>query len=283
MDDRRNIKMMGIAAVVFLIALYRLGSPFLKETTDMVAEAERLEKSIVAVRQEAAMYGLGWEKTMGGREIIAAAKLPDTLQSSEVLKYFLTDFEAQSPGRVVFNSVNHQKAQSSDFKSGEGNQAVRARAIRYKFRADFMQDKLVPYFEHLERYPGLVHNTGFSFTVADSKSSTLEMELNLDFFLTPKEWLPKEKREPEEAAGTEVTPAKNWTQIFVSNGEGRTVASNSHKLPRFERIVGGNVVSEESLYEEGDTIRGWKIVKIDKRKKLVTLKYGNVKKEVKVK
>lgn len=285
MDDRKNMKMMAIAAAVFLVALYRLGAPYLQETKDMAIEADKIEKSIVAVRQEAAMYGLGWEKTMGGREAIAMTKLPDNLRSSEVLKYFLTDFEAQHPGRVIFNSVNHQKMQSSEFKSGEGNKAASARAIRYKIRADFMQDNLVPYFEYIEKYPGLFHNTGFSFSVTDTKSATLEMELNLDLFLSPKEWLPPEKREPEEelASSKDGQPAKRWTEIFVSHGEGRGIASKSQRIPRFEKIVGGNAVSEESLYEEGDTILGWKILKIDSRKKVVTLKFGNVKKEVKVK
>jgi len=284
MEDKKNIKMMAVAAVVFLFALYRLGSPFLKETQKMAAAAEKIEKAVVAVRQEAAMYGLGWEKTMGGRETLVMQRLPDTLRSSEVLKYFLTDFETQHAGKVAFTSVNHQKAQESEFKSGEGGKAARARAIRYKIRADLSQDKVVPYFEHIERYPGLVNNAGFSFRVGDAKSSALEMELNLDLFLTPKAWVPKEVREKEEEpAVAEGASSKRWTEIFASPANGRGIASQSGRVPAFQKIVGGNVVADESLYEEGDSINGWKILKIDKRKNTVTLKWGNVKKEVRVK
>ena len=284
MDDKKNIRMLLVAGAVLLLAVYRLGSPFLKETEEMRVEAQEIEQNIIAVRQEAAMYGLGWEKTMGGREKTVMERLPDGLRSSDVLKYFLTDFEQRSPGRALFTSVNHQRVIESEFKSGEGKHAVRARAIRYKFKANLTQDRIVPYFEHLEKYPGLFHHGGYSLAVDGVKSQALEMELNLDLFLTPKEWVPSEKRNPEEDALEDSRLAnKTWKEIFVSNSGGRSLASPLGKLPKFERIVGGNVVAEESLYEEGDLVSGWKILKIDQRKKTVLLKSGKVTKEVKIK
>lgn len=279
--DTKNLKMLGAAFVVMLFAVYRLGMPYLESTKEINTEIEKIEKQIQGVRNEAAMFGKGWEDTMKRREADVALRLPDILKSSEVLTYFLSNFEQAVPGRVWFKSVDYQKAALSDFKLGTGGKAQRARSVRYKMKGELSQEVLVPFVQHSEKYPGLFRIDTFKFDVSKERRNALEMEISFEFYLTPREWV------PPGALIADQTPdgdeRKIWKALFVSN-QGRSVASGSPtRFPALERIVGQSVVANENLYEEGDSISGWKVMRIDSRNKRVTLRWGSVLREVEVK
>lgn len=282
----KDKKTMLIAAGVLVIALYRLGSPYLEHTKEIQAEAEKAGVVINALKQEAAMFGQGWENTMTKREEEVNRKFPDSLNSSDVLNYFLSKFEQAHPGRAWFLAVNYQRATNSDFKTGTGSSTVAARSIRYKITAELGQEVVVPFIEHIEKYSGLFRSENYGFSVSPTRGNALQMELALEFFLTPKEWVPPgvlvADMEPEEE---EKGQKKTWQQIFVSNPNARGPAGKPApaKLPVVEKIIGTSVVVNENLYEEGDSVGGWKVDKVSPSTRKVIFKWGSVTKEVSVK
>lgn len=283
--DGKSKKMLLVGIAVVLIALYRVGTPYMEHTAELQKEAEKLEKKISEVAKERFMYGKGWEDNMARQEAELATRLPDTINASEILNYFINEFEKKNVGKAWFLSVNHQRATNSEFRHGKGNRAPRARVARFKIKSELSQDKVVAYIDHIEGYAGLVRMENYGFSVAKERAGALEVDLALDFFLTPKEWVPKSvlaEIEEEESAGPE--QQKSWKEIFVSTGErGLAHTGAPGKLPPFTKIVGRSVVANESLFEEGDTIAGWKIQSIDGGTKRVILKWGTVTKEVSVK
>ncbi len=306
----KTIAKNGIVAVaVFGVGIYRLGAPYLEETEAMKVESEKLGKEIQQVRLDAAQYDKAWEKKIEDADRKAKARLPDKTNSSEVLDYFVTQFDRDHPGTIAFQSATQSSVSPVSFGL-PGSASSQPRAARYRFEASMHQTMLIPYVEHMEKYNGLFRINDFVFEVPQEKNQadTLKANLFFEFYLAPSDWVPEEKlakdkkeektttANPTEAVASETDP-NAFRGIFVSTpvqpqpaaqAPVARIISGGHsralpKLPKFEKIVGTSVVSDESIYEEGDSIGSWKIVRVDTRSKSVTLKSGTAVKTVVVK
>jgi len=278
MGAQSNTKSIAIAGVVFLVALYRLGGPFLEGTKQMAAEEEKLVREIRELKDTAAMYTDSWEQKMKEREEKSKTRLPDAIDSSGVLDYFLAKFEQGNVGHVSFTSVSQQQVASTNFKAG----TAAARAVRYKIESQMNQDRVVPYIEHIERYPSLFRVDSFNILVSPEVAG-LKMDLTLEFYVAPREWggalEPIVASKEEKVPGAPSKP-KAWQQIFLSSFGGKAdrkpafSGRKAGKVPVFSSILGTSVISNEGLYEEGDKVNGWRILQIDSKERTVKLSNG---------
>lgn len=294
-------KQIIIATVAFLFGLYRMGTPYMEETDDMKKEADKIAKQVTDIRDEAAQYGKGWQDRMDKIEKDVKAQLPDSLDSGAVLEYFLARFEKEHPGAVTFLSVSTQAISYMPMKSGREGDKEPPRTQRYKLEARMAQDQVVPYIQHMESYSGLFMITDFTFHLEKEFVGALKMEMALIFFLSPKEWIttdPKVAAKDDDDDDDEDLKPKGWTQVFLPAlaEPGRPAAASSssrepaharrafvHKVPTPDRLVGGSVVIDESLYEEGDKVGPWTITRVDQAAHKVTFKAGSTIKTVSVK
>lgn len=294
-----------LAIGVFGIGAYRLGAPFIEETDQMNKEAEKLGKEIQQVRLDAAQYDKAWEKKIEDADRKVKARLPDKTNSSEVLDYFVTQFDKEHPGTIAFQSATQSAVTPVSFGL-PGSANTQPRAARYRFEANMHQTMLIPYMEHMEKYNGLYRLNDFVFEVpqGNGQADTLKAQLFFEFYLAPLDWVPAEKlaeakketkgAAPEEPAAE--TDPNQFRGVFVSQPVDtkppptqnvakiapRSTASVA-KMPKFERIVGTSVVHDENIYEEGDSVGSWKIIRVDPTSKSVTLKNGSTTRTVTVK
>ncbi len=310
MDPKKLSKNVFIAVAVFGVGLYRLGAPFLEETDFMRKEGEKLASEIQQVRLDAAQYDKTWEKKIEDADRKVKARLPDKINSSEVLDYFVTQFDKQHPGTIAFQSATQSPITPVSFGQ-PGGANTQPRAARYRFEAQMHQTMLIPYVEHIEKYNGLYRVNDFTFEVpqGNSQGDTLKASLFFEFYLAPLDWVPpdklaeikkeeKEKGAADPAAASD-TEGSLFRQVFVSAPTapqqaqaprlpaaaspllGQTV--KIPKLPKIEKIVGTSIVSDENIFEEGDQLGSWKIMRVDPRTKSVTLKSGSTVKTMVVK
>jgi len=292
----KKTKNLVIAGAVVVFALWRLGAPFLEETDDMKKELEKIKQEISQIRTEAAQYDKAWETKMTSIDTRVKALLPDDLNSSDVLDYFLAQFEKLNTGHIWFLSVTQAGIMTVNFNSGRNAAGGNPRAAKYRFEAQLHQAKMVPYIEHIEKYAGLFRLSDFTFYVTKEIPDSLKMEMNLEFYLSPKEWIKADSiadKDDEDDDGEDNQPAP-WRQVFLSTPAEtkaavatRKLASHirragAGKLPVFDRMVGDSVIADETLYEEGDTVGGWKIMQIDPKTKSVRLQSGDVTKTIMV-
>lgn len=289
-------KNIAIAGAVLLFALYRLGSPFLEETDEMKKELDKIKQEVIEVKLEAAQYDKAWEKKMTEIDTKVQALLPDDLNSSDVLDYFLARFERQNTGHIWFLAVTQAGIQTVNFNSGNNQAGSNPRAAKYRFEANLDQTKVVTYIEHIEKYAGLFRLSDFTFYVTKEARDALKMEMSLEFYLSPKEWKKADALADQDDDGDvpEDQPAP-WRQVFLSSPteakpqvvQARKPASHlrrggAKRLPIFEKMVGDAVIADETMYEEGDQVGGWKIMQINPKAKTVTLRSGDVTKTVMV-
>jgi len=310
MDPKKLSKNIFIAVAVFGVGLYRLGAPFLEETNAMKAESEKLAKEIQQVRLDAAQYDKTWEKKIEDADRKVKARLPDKINSSEVLDYFVTQFDKQHPGTIAFQSATQSSITPVSF-GDKGSANTQPRAARYQFEALMHQTMLIPYVEHIEKYNGLYRVNNFTFDVSQDKSQadTLKAALFFEFYLAPIDWVPpdkmaeikkEEKNKANEPASASDADGALFRQVFVSapaevrqqQAPRAPAAANPltggsaprlPKIPKIDKIVGTSVVSDESIFEEGDMLGNWRILRVDSRTKSVTLKVGSTVKTVVVK
>ncbi len=306
MNFKKLAKNAFLAIAVFGIGLYRLGAPYLEETGKMDEEAVKLGKEIQQVRLDAAQYDKAWEKKIEDTERKVKARLPDQINSSEVLDYFVTQFDKQHPGTIAFESATQSALAPVSFGL-TGSPNSQPRAARYRFEANMHQTMLIPYVEHMEKYNGLFRINDFAFEVPQQKGQADSIHANLffEFYLAPVDWIPDDKlaeakKTTKGEAGAkpnpETTPEEDtFRQVFVSApttaAAPRAPAEVSHvrasgggaRLPKLEKIVGTSVISDENIFEEGDSIGPWTIIRVDTRAKSVTLKNGSSTKTVVVK
>ena len=289
--EEKQTRTILVALGVLALAIFRLLNPYMKETRSMRQELARVTQEMNDARNEEAQYSPKWEEQMTQKERALQERLPDRLNAGEVLGYFLNDFEEENQGRVLFLSVIYQPPTSVDFKSPSAGDTAVARSARYKIKAEIGQERLVPYLEHVENYPGLFRMESMTFSAPKGHTDRLQMESTLEFYLAPKEWANVElagnlkKPKPQEPEPDIAEPT--WHEIFViapPSGKKRNLAANRPQpAPHFSQLLGQSVVFDESLYEEGDTVNGWKILLIDPKRKLVTLRRGAAIEKVKVK
>ncbi len=293
---KSNTKTVVIAAVVTLIGLYRLGSPFMEETEAMEKESAKFAAEITSVRDELAQYAKGWEDKMAKLEQHVKEQLPDNINSSDILDYFVSKFEAGNAGHAWFLAVSQAPTTTFALNLAKADMKEAPRVARYKFEAQLTQERVVQYIEHIEKFAGLFMVNDYSFYVAkETANGGLKMDMNVSFFLAPKEWAgPEEtkKKGPDED-DEEAEKPHQWRQIFLSSVLDNAVkakrkpaftgGSTAKKLPDISKIVGRAIVSDENLFEEGDKVGGWTVLGIDSATGTVTLKYGDTIKKVVVK
>ena len=290
MASRNNTKILIIATAAILFAGYRIGVPWIEQTNDMRRELQKINQDISDIRLEASQYDKAWEEKMKSIEETVRTQLPDSVNSSDVLDYFLARFEKSNTGHVGFISVSQGPPTMANFVGQNASVGI-PRIVKYHFEAQMNQNQVVPYLEHIEKFVGLLRLADFSFNVDTFATAGLKMEMNLEFYLAPKEWaLPDPllaknlHEEPEkEKEGNNEKP-QLWQQIFLSapvkeserNPAGATQKTTKElpKIPQFDRLVGDSIVSNESLYEEGDKIEGWRIKSIDSKARTITLQSG---------
>lgn len=264
-----------LAVIIFYVAAFRLTSSYREETKALREEIEKLDSNMTEHRSQMAIYGPEWAKEVEKSELELKETLPDEQDSAGVLEFFVTDFEKTSQGRAVFTSVTNQTPVHVEYKIGDSVKPARVRVARYKLKAEMEPELVVPYLQHLQEYPSLFRINTFVFSVK-GKGNLLDMDLGLEFYLSPAEWVADKQKVIEEKE----SPIRPWRQVFVSSG--RRPAGTTGKLPTITRIVGGNVIINENLYEEGDVVNGWKIHSISGTKKTVILRSGSITKEVPV-
>ena len=244
------------------------------------------------------------EKKIEDADRKVKARLPDKTNSSEVLDYFVTQFDREHPGTIAFQSATQSAVTPVSFGMA-GSVSTQPRAARYRFEASMHQTMLIPYMEHMEKYNGLYRLNDFTFEVpqGNGQADTLKANLFFEFYLAPFDWVPPDKlaeAKKETKPGTVEEPPvetdpNQFRGVFVSQPVenkpppqqtvariGRSTASVA-KVPKFERIVGTSVVHDENIFEEGDSVGVWKIMRVDPRSKSVTLKNGSTTKTVVVK
>jgi hypothetical protein len=132
-------------------------------------------------------------------------------------------------------------------------------------------------------------------TTATAGRENLLVDLSLDLYVTPKEWVGDGavKREVQAQKIAEQTAkTTNWFQAGqwkdspkpkendVEKSD-RKPASESPRL-RVDGIVGESVIVGEKIFEEGDTVNGWTLVSVDKRHGKIVVKKGQTFRHLKV-
>lgn len=271
------------------VAIYHFGSPFVAETSKIDAQARKVQDEVTKIRLEAKSYDQKWEKKMAEKESALKADFPEELNSAHVLNYLMTNFEESKPKRIVFQAVNHQLGSATEFKIKLGKKSVSPRHSKYKIRARIYQDTVVPYLEHIEKYPGLYSLEGFNLNTPSLHDPLLEMELQLGFYLQPKEWEVKKTRVVGSDSAVPLEPGEdqNWFSLLaVKSSRGKvergpavdSYAGNGDRNPQFkvQQIMGDGIIVNESLFEVGDSVKGWKLVRIDAATKSAIFKNGDV-------
>lgn len=307
MDAKKLSKNIFIAVTVFGVGLYRLGAPFLEETETMRVEGDKLAKEIQQVRLDAAQYDKTWERKIEDADRKVKARLPDKINSSEVLDYFVTQFDKQHPGTIAFQSATQSAITPVSFGQ-PGAASTQPRAARYQIEEQMHQTMLIPYVEHVEKYNGLYRVNNFTFEVPQGvgQGDTLKAALFFEFYLAPLDWVPPDKLAEikQEEKGKDGAPASAsdsdgnlFRQVFASAptapqaprapaAASPLLGGSTHrapKIPKIEKIVGTSIVSDESIFEEGDMLGSWRILRVDTRTRSVTLKSGSTVKTVVVK
>jgi hypothetical protein len=272
-----------VAAVAGLFAAYQVISPFMKETDRMRAESAKIGTEIQQLKADLSSYDEVWEKKMAAKEAQMQKKIPDVINSASVLDYFLTRFDSAHPNRIFFTSVTHQPGVAAEIKvKGVKGNNLNPRLSRYKIISKVAQDTVVSYLDHIEKYEGMCGIENFALNLPKKGGGPLiDMEATIGFYLSPKDWVPPDKLgEDAGNVSLERGEEQNWFQIFSADGN-RTVANSGdgyEKYPRFkvDQIVGESIVVLEQLYEEGDFVQGWKVMRIEEDRKSVILKKGGI-------
>ncbi len=278
-----------------LHAGYSVVSPFFEKTSEMKGEVDRLETKLKQIRTDSAAYSQNWQSEMARKEEQMAANIPNQLSPRDVMSYFATRFEKEHP-QIEFSTLIPQPVTTSNLQADPETPSIKARLMRFQIRAKLPSSLLFTYLDHIEKYPGvftlqeLTLNSG-----GDGKrGESLSMDVGLDFYLTPKEWLPKiDGQETVLASTLNRTPASTQLSTFdwfeaaatepqkpLSNEDENLLEKPKRQAvvppPRLMlvKFVGGSIVVGDDLIEEGDWIKGWQVTSIDAREKTVSLKRG---------
>lgn len=288
--DLSSIKTRIVLLIGGLLAfIYTYGLPYLKETGRINSQAIKIQKELTGLKQRAADYGANWDKEMSAKEKKIREQLPDTVNSAANLDYLVKEFEKENPKKVNFISASYQASTASEFKIKEKKETISPRVSRYKIRTQMEQERVIPYLEHLERFATLHHLENVGVNLTKSGDFPLEMEVVIAAYLAPKNWVTEEVLTAEDKNSVPVDPNQwqNWFQ------EGATTAKKSREISqvnpdagvirfKIQQLMGNGIVVDENLYEEGDWVKGWRVLKVDNLKRSVILQQGDIKRRVSI-
>ena len=272
--------------IVALGLSYEFAIPFLGETARLKNEAFKLHMELKGIKEKAATFGTNWEKQMATKENKINEQLPDTVNSSSILNYLLNQFESENTAKVRFLSSSHQLSTATEFKiKGKGGN-ISPRVSRYKLHTSMKQDRVVPYLEHIEHLSATHTLENLNLSASKDPIYPLEMEVLVGVYLSPIEWKPGNKLLSEISTSSSSEEGK-WENWFLGNPRKggkdarRELAEDDEsgeKLQvhfKIKQIIGRSIVVNESIYEEGESIQGWRIFKVDGWNRSVTFKSGN--------
>ncbi|MBI4404246.1 MAG: hypothetical protein HY537_08800 [Deltaproteobacteria bacterium] len=292
-DKKKKIISLIIVQVVLWL-FWQVAFPFLKRTGEIKAEAAKLDKEIKEIQLDLKTYTSDWDVEMKNREDRLLHEIPNTLDSGEVLRYFVSEYEEKNPS-VRFLSVLPQSLATSGVGADPEKPDVKARFARYVVAAQMPQNLIITYLQHIDKYAGAFLYDSFELNIIDSNKGLLRANVTYDLYVGPKEWMmPTGAPSPTRVVAAELpTSSKSNSNWFgaLSNSEhekdkrvGSSVSEvretgsqdSYERSPRFKisHIIGESIVINESLFEEGDFVGGWKIARVDQVAKTVLLRKG---------
>lgn len=291
-SEKKNWKMkiLFFVGLPMLQLIYQTVMPFLDQTKKMRQEAKKVEDSIRQIKSDSLVFSPEWEKQMLLKETQVRESLPDAVNASDILRYFATSFESNHPG-VEFTSLVPQPPAQSSIIADRESPNTKARVSKLQIKAKIPSEYLFAYLEHVENYRGLsrIQEVNFSSTGEGTQNKVLALDMNVELYLTPKDWVPKNKKESpvmREVASSGKPQNGSWFSTELEREspvevkkEERVEKSKVLKVSKpgivVRQLVGQSVVINENLYEEGDEVQGWTISKIDPVSKILLLKKGN--------
>lgn len=279
-----NPKLIVLVAMAILNGVYQLVTPYLEKTKKMQVEVQKVSDSIRQLKSDSELYNSDWEKLITEKEAKISESLPDSIVPSEVLRYFATQFEKSNPS-VEFTSLIPSAPTQSAFIINKQSPPLKIRISKLQIKAKMPTDLLFSYLEHVEKYPGLLRVQEVSFASGgESKNKgLLALDMNIELFLTPKDWLPKSDAKGSSITDREVSAVNESESGSWFSGAGKgpsQLKEPKEHIPdypkfRVHQLVGTSIVVGEQLYEEGERVDGWLISKIDRKAKTVWLKKGS--------
>lgn len=202
-----------VAVVLVAVVLYRLGGPFLKRTEEVERLAMDRQKEIAQLLEAKRDIAPGWEEGFKSQLALLESRLPKTVYSSDVAKYFVEHFMEQNPGALV-SEFTPQLV--SAVKATEFGGKVVLRKAPYLVSAKLTPQLLFSYLDHLDKYPGVLEMERLQ--VETGEGDSLQAKLTLNLFLQPKEWFaPKEATTV--AMNNEQTPEITWLSDASKSAE----------------------------------------------------------------
>jgi len=294
--SKSNKKLLYVAALPVLYVAWGWVSPYLEETKQMGLELEKLDKAVQQIKADGEAFSGDWQKNLMQREKEALSLVPDVISTSDVLRYFSTDFARKNQG-IQFSTLLPQSVGISNIKVDEEDPNIRVRVSRLQIKAITNPEVLLAYVEHLEKYPGSFRLSELAMNSVGTTKADAKVDLSIlvEMFLSPKEWLPKDLKD-----GSSIDPKRDvaaiegsqknydWFQVSslevakeptaeVAQPEAEEVEIKvtkplirriekpvPHSPPNFKiaRFIGDSIVVDERLYEVGDQVNGWSLVSI---------------------
>lgn len=290
-------KMLTMLGLPLAFWAYQTATPFFEETKKMQAESKKLSEAVRQVKSDSITFSSDWESQMKLKEEQITAVLPNTIIPSEILRYFATGFEKNHPG-VEFTSLVPQPPVQSSMIADKENPSSKVQISKLQIKAKMPSQYLFSYLDHVESYKGLlrIQEVSFSSISEAGKKDLLALDMSLELFVSPKDWIPKRLAKPNENSDRSVAAAPdeqshNWFSTdSLSEKPGDVsrknddVDSTPEKKPRrttpphilVRQFVGTSIVIGDDLFEEGDHVDGWLISKIDRKSKILLLKKNGV-------
>src|ERR1035437_5433132 len=114
-----------LALLVLLAALgLRILLPALEDTSAIKKETKALRETITHLNEEISAYDSTWEKRITESERQIQIQIPDTLNSANVIDYFITEFQKAHLNDVRFSSVTLQTNAASDIRMQSGQEWI---------------------------------------------------------------------------------------------------------------------------------------------------------------
>lgn len=299
-----------LAGLPLLQIGYRMVSPVFEKTGSMKEETLQLENTIAQVKQDSGSHSVKSEMEMAEKEKAVMLAIPDQLFPKDVLSYFVTKFEKQHP-LIEFGNLVPAPPTTSNVQADPENPGIKARVMRFQINAKIPSALLVAYLDHIAGFNGLygIQELTINTSGDDKHGGALQMALGLDFYMTPKEWLPpslvasdkEERKEERKVASFQDSGVTNWfeTSAIDPQAEPESDPEDSKSAPEsvdnpvkkqverpkppripHARFVGSSIVVGEDLFEEGDDIGGWKILEINGARKFIIIKHGPLSRRV---
>ncbi len=296
---KKNPKVLVIVGIAILFGLYQLASPFLEETSRMEEESKKLGEQIDSIQKDSAFFSKTWEEEIVAKEKELNLTFPEKISTQSIIRYFGTDFEKTHAG-VSFTNLLPASPSVANIKVDPENPNIKPRVVKTQIKAFLPPQMLLEYLEYVEKYPGVWDISDFTaLSVSNGKKSVISMDVSLDLYMQPKDWVKKEdptkkldnnKEDKRELAGDTSDASPNQTMAWFETEDLKEKPVDEEaekkletkeppkpvKLPppafTIKQFMGTGIVVGDDLYEEGDAVEGWRVIKINKIEKFVILK-----------